>query len=146
MRDAPSEEQHRLLTHLEALVAASAGPPDAAAPVAWMQLESRGRTRDYLLGWRTEVGGAVTVLHWQTSPLAAVFFSTRVGDDYEIAVDGRTLEGSLRARCLLDLAAGVLVEVATDTAVLSRRDGGPWRRVGEALPPLLTPRPAGAGR
>jgi RecA/RadA recombinase len=145
MRDAIGDQHHQLLTHLEALVGPGGDPPDAP-PVAWMQLESRGRTRDYLLGWRTDVGGAATVLHWQTSPLAAVFFSTRPGDDYELTVDGRTLEGTLRARALLDVVGGRLVEVATDEAVYARRDGAPWSRVGEPPAALLTPRPAGTLR
>jgi DNA helicase-2/ATP-dependent DNA helicase PcrA len=148
MSAALSEEQHRVVDHIERLVAAAGltAPSDAPPPVAWMQVETRGRVRDLLLGWRTDVVGAVTVLHWQTAPLASVFLSTREGEDYELDVDGRTLEGTVRARALLDVSAGSLVEVLTADAVLSRRGGGPWRREGDPPPSLLQPRPLGALR
>lgn len=148
MTAALSEEQLRLVEHVEGLVASAAltTPSDAPPPVAWMQVETRGRVRDLLLGWRTEVDGGVTVLHWQTAPLASVFFTTREGEDYELDVDGRTLEGTVRARALLDVSAGSLVELLTADAALSRRGGGPWRRESDPPPSLLQPRPAGALR
>ncbi|MDO9015353.1 MAG: ATP-binding domain-containing protein [Deltaproteobacteria bacterium] len=146
MRDALSE-QSGIVGHLEALVAAAmaAAPGDAPPPVAWLQVETRGRVRDLLLGWRTDITGPVTLLDWQSSPLASVFFSTPEGDDYEIEVDGRTLDGTVRGRALLEVERGVLVGVVTASAVLSR-DGDGWRRVGDPPAPLLRPRPAGASR
>jgi DNA helicase-2/ATP-dependent DNA helicase PcrA len=146
MSDALSE-QSGIVGHLEGLVAAAmaAAPGDTPPPVAWLQVETRGRVRDLLLGWRTDITGPVTLLDWQSSPLASVFFSTPEGDDYEIEVDGRTLEGTVRGRALLEVERGVLVGVVTAGAVLSR-DGDGWRRVGDPPPPLLRPRPAGASR
>lgn len=141
MDDALSEHDRRLVEHLDGLLGRA-----GETCFGWMEVESGGRVREHLLGWRTDIAGPVSVLHWQTSPLASVFFSTPVGDDYELTVDGRTLAGTLRARALLDSAAGSLVEVATADAVLSRRGGGPWRRHDAPSRSLLRPRPDGSSR
>ena len=60
-----------------------------------------GRFRDVFLGLRTLNDPAATVLHWQTAPLSAVFFNSCVGEEYELEVGGRSLEGTVLARSLL---------------------------------------------
>ncbi len=148
MDNALSDRERHLVQHLEDLAtqAAQASPGEPIPCFGWMEVETAGRLREHLLGWRTDIHGPVSVLHWQTAPIASVFFSTPVGDDYELTVDGRTLDGTLRARALLHFAAGSLVEVATPDAVLTRRDGGPWRRTAHPALTLLRPRPRGASR
>lgn len=148
MGDALSDRERHLVEHLDDLTArARAARPDEAVPCfGWMRLETAGRSREYLLGWRTDLDGPVPMLHWQGAPLASVFFSTAEGDDYELTVDGRTLDGTLRARGLLDFDAGRLVEVDTAGARLTRRDADDWRRAEPTTAALLPPRRAGAAR
>src|SRR5437868_4826231 len=92
--DAPGQ---RLAAELPRLVAAAraALPGEPVPAFAHLRVRSRGRDRDYLLGFQTVVTDAVSVLNWQTAPLAAVFFSTPEGSDYDVEVGGRTLSGTV---------------------------------------------------
>lgn len=101
--------------------------------------------RDVFLGQRTLVQPGLTVLDWQTAPLASVFFSCEEGEDYELEHKGRPLAGTLLQRNLLSFVRGALCEIRTRDAVLRRR-GTAWEAL--PLPPLrmagLRERPEGA--
>lgn len=112
----------RLLERARELLPASASAPCFAR----LRVERAGRLRDYLLGWHTRVGDSVTVLQWSTAPLAAAFFACPVDGDYEIEAEGRTLEGTVRARNLLSFdAQGALCEVTHEGSRL-HREGDVW--------------------
>ncbi len=113
--------------------------PDEPIPCfAHLRLARAGAPRDVLLGPRTVAEGPVTILHWQIAPLAGVFFSTGEGDDYELDVEGRALEGRVLEKALLTLDHRTLREVITPGAVFARDDAGAWVKRA-ALAPLLTP-------
>src|SRR5262245_45255617 len=80
----PSERA--LVADVTRLVAAARAvrPSDPVPCFALLRVRSRGRDRDYLLGAETVVTPGVTVLHWQTAPLAEVFFGCTEGADYEL--------------------------------------------------------------
>lgn len=145
------DELVRLCAHLH-----KALPGESVPCFAHLRIEPAGpagaiRARDLLLGWRTLSSPEVTVLNWQTAPLAEVFFSCREGEEYELSVGGRELCGTVRARSLLTFRAGELVAVHTQSASFSRRPGGAGQGAGEwvaagAPPGLLQPRRGGSER
>ena len=100
-----------------------------------------GRTRDILLGDTSFVDtkNDITIVEWRKAPIAEVFFTTEPGDEYEIQVEGRTIEGKLEAKRLVELGdEGVQsITISTGTA---RKMGGEWVfEPGEYALPLLAP-------
>ena len=75
--------------------------PHQPPPGGHIRLRAGGRDRDILLGDRTRVEGDLLVLSWRTAPLARPFFTCAVGDDYELELPERVLEGVLLERHLL---------------------------------------------
>ncbi len=124
-----SASQQRLIGDVSALLerAKAVLPTSASAPCfARLVIERDERSKEYLLGWHTHVDTRFTVLQWNVAPLASVFFSSPVGADYELEIDGRTLEGTVRARNLLEFdSAGALVSI-TDEGVRLTREGDLW--------------------
>lgn len=145
------DELVRLCAHLKKVL-----PGESVPCFAHLRIEPAGPSgascaRDLLLGWRTVNSPEVTVLNWQTAPLAEVFFAGREGEEYELEVGGRELCGTVRARSLLTFQAGELVAVHTQGARFARRPGGAGQSGAEwvltgALPVLLQPRRSGSGR
>jgi DNA helicase II / ATP-dependent DNA helicase PcrA len=113
--------------------------PDSAAPYfGHMRLRAGGRARDVLLGDCPFVDPAhgVAIVDWRRAPIAEVFFSCDPGDEYEIEVDGRTLEGVLERRHLVAFEGGELSAISVDGGSL-RRAEGQWRLDPEGLVPSL---------
>lgn len=148
MSDVITPESRRLLDDLDRLCArARAALPALPVPCfAHLRVDSGGRTRDVLLGPHALTTPELAIVSWQEAPLASVFFSARSGEDYELEVGGRTLEGVVCARSLLGFAAGTLVSVETDDAAFVRRPGGPWLQRPQPSQPALGTRPRGAAR
>lgn len=114
--------------------------PDSAAPYfGHMRLRAGGRARDVLLGDCPFVDPAhgVAIVDWRRAPIAEVFFSCDPGDEYEIEVDGRTLEGVLERRHLVTFEGGELSAISVDGGSL-RRAEGQWRLDPEGLVPSLS--------
>jgi len=135
MSAALSEEQHRVVDHIERLVAAAGLTARATRRPPWPGCRSRPEG---------ERATCSSVAHGRRgrgdrAPLADR--AARVG--VPLDARGRGLRARrrrshhrrhVRARALLDVSAGSLVEVLTADAVLSRRGGGPWRREATPLP------------
>jgi hypothetical protein len=157
----PGADEQQQLADLSRLCAQarSALPAEATPCFAHLRIEAhessesgarsgaaaRGRTRDLLLGFRTVSTPQLTVVNWQTAPLAEVFFTTRVGEEYELEVGDKLLSGTVRARSLLQFQAGELAEVQTATGTFRRADAAGWLRTAPPAP-LLAPRRPGSGR
>ena len=158
MHEPIAQELQRLCSQLAGLCGRlrSALPQDSVPCFAHLRIQTTeptgaGRIRDLLLGWRTWTEGALTLIHWQTAPLAEVFFAYREGEEYELEVGGRVLAGTVIARSLLRFEAGELVGIQTVAAVLERRvgrageGGSEWIHSG-APAVLLQPRGPGVTR
>ena len=103
--------------------------PDPTAPYfAHLRVRVAGRARDVLLGAAPllDAKRGVTIVEWRKSPIAEVFFSCEEGEDYEIEVDGRTIEGKVEERRLLTFEGGALARITVPGGVLVR-EGEAWR-------------------
>lgn len=129
------EEQLRLHQAVRAVL------PGADTPYfAHMRVETGGRVRDVLLGWRALRERGVLMIDWQSAPLAAVFFECTEGEEYEITVGEHELSGTLIERNLVGFERGELVEIITSRQTLSRRSTGTWALAGHGSS-ILEPRP-----
>lgn len=121
---------------------ARAALPQAATPChAHLRVLSEGRTRDYLLGPQTVTDDEVTILRWDQAPLAAAFFASVEGGDYELRAGDRTLSGAVLARSLLTLARGELVALTRNGVRYARDAGGGWSASPDTHAAPLRPRP-----
>ena len=140
-----SPEEVTTATTIERLVHHAAAAGGVPAVIAHLAVDTGGRRRDLLLGGRTAIDAAVAVIDWHTAPLAGVFFRHAPGDVYELAVDDRTLTGTVVARHLVATAHGHVVAIRGDEITLTRRDDG-WIAHATAPPPAPPDRPAPIGR
>jgi energy-coupling factor transporter ATP-binding protein EcfA2 len=144
------DELGRLCAHLRRALPGESVPCFAHLRIESVDPAGATRVRDLLLGFRTFSSDAVTLINWQTAPLAEVYFSCREGEEYELSVGGRELGGTVLARSLLTFHGGELVEVQTAGGRFCRRPPlagqpeAPWRWAGPA-PALLQPH-RGGGR
>ncbi|MCX6117967.1 MAG: ATP-binding domain-containing protein [Proteobacteria bacterium] len=99
--------------------------PNSRSPYfAHMQLEEKGKIRDYLLGFQTFLDVAEAPINdWRNAPIAAVFFNFRQGEEYEQELPGRLALGVVRKRYLLTIKDGFLVYVGTPEKTYRRADG-----------------------
>lgn len=121
--------------------------PDLASPYfAHMRLRSNGRCRDVLLGDRgfLDPGRGVAIVDWRRAPIAEVFFTCDPGDDYEIEVDGRVIEGVLERRHIVTFEGGALSSISMASGSLQRGSGS-WRFTPEDLVPSLSGAPIAPG-
>lgn len=81
---------------------------------AHMRVRIGERQRDLLLGNQTRSNQNLTIIDWQSAPLAEVFFSCAPGDDYEIDTGDRILTGTLLQRSLVQFSGGTLSAVEVD--------------------------------
>jgi hypothetical protein len=130
-----TQEQGERVAHLEAVLA-KAG---STAYPGHVLLETAGHLRDVLLGAGSR-SAPVVAIDWQTAPLAQIFFTADEGQAYEVDVEARSVEGTLRQRNLLAFEHGALTEVQTPTATLVRTQQG-FRALPAPTPGVLAPRP-----
>lgn len=147
----PSVTEHRRIGRLEELAgrARRVASLGEAPFLAHARVRAAaGGERDLLFGTRTHVGGGLALLDWRTAPLSEVLLGVDEGEEYQLEVAGRSVEGTLLERNLVVFRGGVLAEVLTAEAKLVRGEGG-WRvepRGAAALSPrpeALRSRPAG---
>lgn len=107
-----------------------------------LRIVTAGRTRDVLLGRRAVMLGEVAMVDWERSPLAEVFFTHKEGDEYQLEVDRRVLEGTVVLRHLVtfDGDEPCVVE-AEETCIVDGPTG--WIAI-PSTPPELAPRRHGA--
>jgi len=114
--------------------------PDLRAPYfAHMRIRSAGRVRDVLMGARAYVDTArgVTIVDFRRAPIAEVFFTCDPGDEYEIEIDRRTVEGVLETRHLVTFERGEPSAITVPGGALRRVDGA-WRFEAGTLAPSFS--------
>lgn len=101
--------------------------PDLAEPYfGRMRIRVSGRSRDVLLGTRgfVEPSRGVALVDWRKAPIAEVFFTCDPEEEYEIEVDGRSLEGVLERRHIVTFEDGALATISVRGGSLRRIAGG----------------------
>lgn len=99
----------------------------------------RAAPRDVLFGLHALALDGASVVDWRTSRFTEVLIGCDEGDEWQLAIEGRRLRGTLVEKNLLRFEAAQLVEVAGPETVLSRRgddddwSAGPVHRVVELL-------------
>ncbi len=115
-------------------------------PTPWfghMRLHTGMREVDVLLGTASHVGAghhatALSMIEWQTAPLAEVFFGWDEGERYEVDLGERLVSGTLLHKTLCRFDGGELTEVVFGGVAWRRDPGGSeWR--GEAVSPGAGP-------
>lgn len=129
----PHQPQRGELDRIVRLEAELAQLPLRTLPFGLLVVRS-GRERRLLVGERSQLDLPLPMLAWRDSPLAWVFMTHRAGEDYEIELDERVLEGTVVLRWLLGHRDGRLVRVHTGERRWQRDPGGGW--AAEALPVL----------
>lgn len=114
------------------LCAAIQAQRPSARCLAYLRVRSCGRTRELILGGQSLVAGELALLDWERAPLAEVFISHTVGDEYEIELDERrTLEGAVLDRAILRWPGADALEIDDGERCLRFADGewsaGPGR-------------------
>jgi len=113
------------------------GAPRDAPYAAHLRIRSAaGRTTELLFGDRTRSVPGLALLDWRTAPLAEVLLGFEEGEEYELEVAGRTLEGLVLERNLVAFERSELVSIATADATLRRTPCG-WRAAAPPSPPPL---------
>jgi DNA helicase II / ATP-dependent DNA helicase PcrA len=124
--------------HLRAVAVVRNAVPSGAPYFGLLRIETAGRIRDVLLGRRAQMVGEFALVDWERSPLAEVFFTHFEGDEYEVEVDRRVLQGRVVLRHLVEFAGDELAAVEHESGRITH---GPLGWVDEPLVlPTLAPR------
>jgi DNA helicase-2/ATP-dependent DNA helicase PcrA len=81
-----------------------------------------GEKRDVLIGRQTFIRGGVRIVDWRNAPISKVFYQNREGEDYEISIAGRNVEGEMEVRRTLTIDNSELLRVETEETVFVRSD------------------------
>jgi DNA helicase-2/ATP-dependent DNA helicase PcrA len=132
------EEELEILERARTLLPQSRAPYSAHVKLRYAD----GRISDFLLGGIFRRGAGLTILDWRTAPLAEVFFAYAEGEEYELDLGDRKLEGVVLERNLVRFEGGELSALSWAGGALVRR-GGEWLPEVPASLPRLLPRPHG---
>jgi DNA helicase-2/ATP-dependent DNA helicase PcrA len=132
------EEQLGIAARARTLLPQSRAPYSAHVKLRYAD----GRESDILLGGIFRRGSGLTILDWRTAPLAEVFFGYAEGEEYEVDLGDRKLEGVVLQRNLVRFEQGELAWLSSPAGTLAR-ENGEWRREKPPEPPRLLPRPHG---
>ncbi len=106
--------------------------PDPERPYfAHLQIEDeQNERRDYLLGYATFISprDGVRIVDFRTAPIAQVFYRHREGDEIEEEIAGRIVTGVVRARRIVVIERGRLVQVIAGGTTIER-DGDRFREI-----------------
>ena len=81
-----------------------------------------GEQRDVLIGRQTFIRDGVRIVDWRNAPISRVFYQNREGEDYEINIAGRNVEGEMEVRRTLTIDNSQLLRVETEETVFVRGD------------------------
>jgi len=120
--------------------------PDLAEPYfGRMRIRAGGRVRDVLLGTSSfvEPSRGVVLVDWRKAPISEVFFTCDPGEEYEIEVDDRSVEGVLERRHIVTFEDGDLAAISVQGGSL-RRIAGQWSFEPEGFAEALAGEPGAA--
>ena len=132
------EEQLDIAARARTLLPQSRAPYSAHVKLRYAD----GRESDILLGGIFRRGSGLTILDWRTAPLAEVFFAYAEGEEYEVDLGDRKLQGLVLQRNLVRFEEGELSWLSWPRGTLARA-GSRWREEAVPAPPRLLPRPHG---
>ncbi|MFT7622349.1 MAG: DNA helicase-2/ATP-dependent DNA helicase PcrA [Myxococcota bacterium] len=75
--------------------------------------DADGTHRDILIGKQTWVKEGVRIVDWRHAPISMVFYQRTTGEDFEIPIAGRMMEGEVKLRRLVTIRDGALRRVTT---------------------------------
>lgn len=140
------EQMTRLAAIRERVGGAKALPVDISSPYFAHMVLRQGpvgaadeRRRDVLVGKRGFIDrrSNVQIVDWRNAPISQVYYRYDEGDDYEEAVDGRTLSGVVEVRRNVSIAKAKLRRIGAPQGTFVRDARGIWREaVGSAVPTL----------
>ena len=137
------ESETRLLQKVQAL--SLPGNPPYFAHLR-LKTANANRPTDILLGNVNHVGSEVSLIDWQSAPLAEVFFNYDEGEEYELDLVDRTVRGTVVEKNLLTFENRNLVQIETGGIQLSRNPRGQWLSFENSSAPQLLPRAPAARR
>lgn len=119
--------RHRLATSIAPPSVSPASPYVAHLRI----LEGDLVMRDVLLGAATFIDAArgVRIVSVEDTPMGRIFARHREGDAFEEQLPGRTLEGRILARRILDIRAGRLERIRLEDRILERGGDDRWSRI-----------------
>lgn len=102
MTHTPTPEQLDRCVRVEQLCAAIWQRRATARCAGYMRVRSQGRERELILGSGSLDAGGVTLIDWESAPLAEVFLAHEIGDEYDLELDEqRSVEGVVLDRAIL---------------------------------------------
>lgn len=140
-----AEDQASLLEQMERLAALAAQRSrysetdlDAGTPYfGHMRLidDKDGSRRDILIGKQTWVKEGVRIVDWRNAPISQVFYQRLEGEDFEIPIAGRMMEGEVALRRTVTIREGELRRVASPRGIWVQEPMG-WRDITDMAPIL----------
>jgi len=138
------EQMTRLAAIRERVGGARALPIDMSSPYFAHMVLRQGEPgsevrRDVLVGKRGFIDrrSNVQIVDWRNAPISQVYYRYDEGDDYEEAVDGRTLAGVVEVRRNVSINKARLRRIGAPQGTFVRDARGIWREaVGSAVPTL----------
>ncbi len=91
--------------------------------------------RDILIGKQTWVKDGVRIVDWRNAPISKVFYQRVAGEDFEIPIAGRMMEGEVHVRRTVTIREGALVRVCCAGTTWVRDDNG-WFDSSASTPEL----------
>lgn len=136
-----SADRERIAHQTELLARLRALQP-RATPVyfAHFAIRSGERDSDLLLGSVNAISPGLSVIDWQSAPLAEAFFACGEGDDYELELEGRTVKGRVLSKTVVGFDCGELAFLEYEGRALIRGGDG-WRLAQDLSAPFIPPRP-----
>ncbi len=117
--------------------------PQVATPyLGHLRIEVGGENRDILLGAGSFLSHGISLINWQTAPLAEVFFTCTEGEHYELEIGERTVFGKVVERNLVQIEQGELIQLQTPQATFTRDGSGSFSWRAEPARELLMTWPA----
>ena len=137
-RRARLDSQLALVERARALV-----PAQRAPYFAHLKLRhADGKESDVLLGLGLRAAPGLALVDWRTAPLARILFACDEGDEYEVELSDRRLEGVLLEKNLVTFRSGELSALRCSLGTIARDAGGNWQATGSTGWPVLSPRSA----